>query len=197
PGGALYRPHPSRAGPPRPGVPGRTLAPLRPGRPVPPGGSHREAPGMRRGPARLSDASGSSGVVSGARPRSRVVPWTDGDTWQAFVDSAADGTIAHLWAWREVVRETYGHRTEYLAAVDGAVVRGVLPLVVVRSRLFGRHVISMPYLDYGGVCSGHEDDVDAVLVDAALALADEEGAVLQLRHRGRRPLDLPVSLEKA
>ena len=152
---------------------------------------------MRRGPARLSDASGSSGVVPGARPRSRVVPWTDGDTWQAFVDSAADGTIAHLWAWREVVRETYGHRTEYLAAVDGAVVRGVLPLVVVRSRLFGRHVISMPYLDYGGVCSGHDDDVDAVLVDAALALADEEGAVLQLRHRGRRPLDLPVSLEKA
>ena len=152
---------------------------------------------MRRGPARLSDASGSSGVVPGARPRPRVVPWTDGDTWQAFVDSAADGTIAHLWAWREVVRETYGHRTEYLAAVDGAVVRGVLPLVVVRSRLFGRHVISMPYLDYGGVCSGHDDDVDAVLVDAALALADEEGAVLQLRHRGRRPLDLPVSLEKA
>jgi FemAB-related protein (PEP-CTERM system-associated) len=126
----------------------------------------------------------------------RVVQWTDRNDWDAFVETAADGTIAHLWAWGEVVRETYGHRTEYLAAVDGTRVRGVLPLVVVRSRLFGRHVVSMPYLDYGGACSGRDQEVDAALVDAAVALADDEGAVLQLRHRGPRQVDLPVSLEK-
>jgi FemAB-related protein (PEP-CTERM system-associated) len=127
----------------------------------------------------------------------RAVAWTDSSAWDAFVESAADGTIAHRWAWGDVVRETYGHRTEYVAAVDAADrIRGVLPLVIVRSRLFGRHVVSMPYLDYGGLCSGRDKDVDAVLLEAALTIAEEERAVLQLRHRGPRHLDLPASLEK-
>ena len=78
-----------------------------------------------------------------------VVEWQDGPAWDRFVDAAADGTIAHRWAWRDIVQRSYGLKTHMLAAVEGAQLRGVLPLVVHRSRLFGRHVVSMPFLDVG------------------------------------------------
>ena len=35
--------------------------------------------------------------------------------------------------------------------MDAGEVVGVLPLVRIASRLFGRRLVSMPFLDYGGV----------------------------------------------
>jgi FemAB-related protein (PEP-CTERM system-associated) len=122
--------------------------------------------------------------------------WTDGAAWDAYVRSAADGTVAHRWPWLGIVEETYAHRTFPLAAVrDGALV-GVLPLVLVRSRLFGRHLVSMPYLDAAGICCGGDRQAEVALLDAAQTLADDLGAPLQLRHRELRPYDLPVSTHK-
>jgi FemAB-related protein (PEP-CTERM system-associated) len=49
--------------------------------------------------------------------------------------------------------------------------RGLLPLAFVRSLLFGRFLVSLPYLNYGGVLA--DDDTSAAqLVTAAAALAD-------------------------
>jgi serine/alanine adding enzyme len=125
-----------------------------------------------------------------------VVEWQDGPAWDRFVDAAADGTIAHRWAWRDIVQRSYGLKTHMLAAVEGAQLRGVLPLVVHRSRLFGRHVVSMPFLDVGGLCTNGDDAVDAHLLGAAQAIADRERAVLELRHVDDRPLGLPRTTEK-
>jgi FemAB-related protein (PEP-CTERM system-associated) len=115
-----------------------------------------------------------------------VVLWEDGPAWDAFVAAAADGSIGHRWAWLGVVERAYGHRTYPLAAVSGGRLRGVLPLVLVRSRLFGRHLVSMPYLDSAGVCSGGDDGAERALVARARATARSVGAGLELRHRSPR-----------
>ena len=150
---------------------------------------------MRRRDDR-SDTGAQPGLRLAPAPDPRVVAWTDGRTWDEFVEAAPDGTLAHRWAWGDVVRGTYGHRTEFLAAIDGLRIRGVLPLVLVRSRLFGRHVVSMPFLDYGGLCTAGDREADRALLRAAVELASDQRAVLQLRHRGPRDLDLPASQEK-
>jgi FemAB-related protein (PEP-CTERM system-associated) len=64
-------------------------------------------------------------------------------------------------------------------------VKGVLPLVIMRSRLFGRFVVSLPYLNAGGLLAETEH-ASRALVDAAVTVARESDArYLELRHTAR------------
>ena len=45
----------------------------------------------------------------------------------------------------------------------------MLPLVRISSRLFGRRLVSMPFLDYGGVLAEPERGAETALVEEALA----------------------------
>ena len=49
------------------------------------------------------------------------------------------------------MKGVFGHDCLYLAARDHAGrIEGVLPLVRVKSRIFGHFLVSMPFLNYGG-----------------------------------------------
>lgn len=126
----------------------------------------------------------------------QVVRWPDGPSWDRFVDRAADGTVAHRWAWREVVSGTYGHLTFYLAATRRGSLVGALPLVLVRSRLFGRSLVSMPFLDYGGLVTNGDEAAQDALLAAADDLSVRHRAPLELRHLFPKQVGLPVSTEK-
>jgi len=73
------------------------------------------------------------------------------DQWDEYVTAAAPDRLYHLWVWREVIEETFGHRPYYLAAREGGKIRGVLPLVFIRSRIFGKSLVSIPFFSCGGV----------------------------------------------
>jgi FemAB-related protein (PEP-CTERM system-associated) len=125
-----------------------------------------------------------------------VAPATDASEWDAFVADHPDGTIDHLWAWRHVIASALGHESAYLEARRGGVLVGVLPLVLVRSTLFGRSVVSMPFLNYGGILADDPDTVNA-LVDAARDVAIRFGAShVELRHSSRLCPSLPCRQHK-
>jgi FemAB-related protein (PEP-CTERM system-associated) len=125
-----------------------------------------------------------------------VVTWRRATEWEAFVAAASDGTVAHRWPWLRIVEETYGHPTYPLAAVREGRLVGVLPLVLVRSRLYGRHLVSMPYLDCGGICNAGDAAAEKALLEAAMRLASRMQAVLELRQRTKRPYPLPEATHK-
>jgi FemAB-related protein (PEP-CTERM system-associated) len=116
--------------------------------------------------------------------------------WDGFVRGRPGWTHFHLWGWRRVMEKVFGHECHYLAAVDGAgTLAGVLPLVSVKSRLFGHYLVSMPFLNYGGPLGGA--DAVRALAAEAVALAERNGVkLLELRSREPLPLDLPVSHRK-
>jgi len=116
--------------------------------------------------------------------------------WDAFARSASGWTHVHLYGWRAVMERTLGHECVYLGAygADGSL-RGILPLVRVRSRLFGHYLVSMPFLNYGGALGG--DEAIGALTDAAVTRAEADGVtLLELRHRAAAPVRLPVSHRK-
>ncbi len=89
-------------------------------------------------------------------PRSRfVVEIVGGEqvgkAWDRFVEVHPRATIGHVSAWGRVIHDAYGHESIAFAAVEEGEVVGILPLVLVRSRLFGDRLVSMPFLDYGGI----------------------------------------------
>lgn len=115
-----------------------------------------------------------------------VVPWQDEAAWNGYVDGHPDASGYHLWRWRVIFDQVFGHRTSYAAAMrDGRIV-GVLPLVLFASRVFGRFVVSLPFVNYGGVVAD-DDEAAARLVEYAGAYTREQGAShLELRHDRRR-----------
>ena len=121
----------------------------------------------------------------------------DPSAWDAYVDAHPRATQYHRWAWRRVFERAFGHECVYLAAQDlDGDITGVLPLVYFRSALFGRFLVSLPFVNYGGVLA---DDARAAetLANAARAVARERRCShVELRHRARQFEALPVKQHK-
>jgi FemAB-related protein (PEP-CTERM system-associated) len=121
---------------------------------------------------------------------------TSGAEWDQFVLGRRDASGYHLSGWRRVFENAFGHETVYLAARDRGRVVGVLPLVVFCSRVFGRFAVSLPFVNYGGVCA-EDDDVAQALVAKAAAVAEERRlAHVEMRHTGRLLPHLPARAHK-
>jgi FemAB-related protein (PEP-CTERM system-associated) len=123
-----------------------------------------------------------------------IAPFTGSvQVWDDFVARQSDATIFHRYVWKRIIEGVFGHHCEYLAATDaGGVLHGVLPLVAVRSVLFGRFLVSMPFVSYGGPLGS--DEAVGLLTDAAVHRADvTDTKLLELRARRPLPIELPVS----
>lgn len=106
----------------------------------------------------------------------------DQSDWTRYVLGSPTATLGHLWAWRSIIREAYGHEAVYLVARQAGVIRGVLPLIVVRNRILGISWSSMPFMDYGGVCAD-DQDIAGQLIQEARRLSRESGsAAVELRQ---------------
>jgi len=85
-------------------------------------------------------------------------------------------------AWLQVLRQGLRQVPYCLEAIKERQTAGILPLMFVQSKLFGRFLVSMPYLNYGGVQT-LDSDVAGVLIDHAVRLADQLNVRhLELRH---------------
>jgi FemAB-related protein (PEP-CTERM system-associated) len=101
---------------------------------------------------------------------------------EAYLERRGRAALSLHPAWCSVLRYGLKHRPYCLEAVEQGRTRGFLALAYVRSLLFGRFLVSMPYLNYGGVIA--DDDAVAIrLIDRAVELADQLNVrYLQLRH---------------
>ena len=109
--------------------------------------------------------------------------------WDHFVESAPNATFFHRAGWKEVIQRSFGHRCYFLQAKCEGRTTGVLPLVHLRSRLFGNALISNAYGVYGGPVASDEGSLGA-LNQAAVGLAAKLG-VDYLEYRLRSPSVLP------
>ena len=78
-----------------------------------------------------------------------IDPKTD-ERWNDFVQTHPGGLIYHHSAWGQVLVSTFGYQPYYVAAQNGTAGRfeGVLPLMLARSRLTGRRLISLPFTSH-------------------------------------------------
>lgn len=120
----------------------------------------------------------------------------DGSAWDAFVRAQPSWTHFHLYGWRRVLERVFGHECIYLEARDEAGDRAaVMPLVRVRSLLFGHYLVSMPFANYGGPL-GTPAGVRALVHEASELARADRVRLLELRSRAPLPTDLPVSHRK-
>jgi hypothetical protein len=89
--------------------------------------------------------------------------------WDAFVATHPAATVFHLAGWAKVMRQAYGHKSHFTLATEGGTVKGVIPLVELKSRLFGHALISNAFCVGGGPLAIDEP--------TRLALINEAGRI--------------------
>jgi FemAB-related protein (PEP-CTERM system-associated) len=118
-----------------------------------------------------------------------VLDDTASERWDRFVDAHPDATFFHRAGWKRVIEQSFGHRTHFLFAESGGSLRGVLPLVHVKSLLFGNYLSSTAFCVYGGPV-GDSEAALAALDAAALRLGRELGVDhVEYRYRAPRAID--------
>lgn len=117
--------------------------------------------------------------------------------WDHFVMGHAQASGYHTLAWRAVISKAFGHRTYYLMARDEeGMIRGVLPLVLTKSPMFGCFLTSMAFFNYGGVLADC-DEVRLALLSAVAELAKNVGAAhIELRQTEPIETDWPARSRK-
>jgi serine/alanine adding enzyme len=116
--------------------------------------------------------------------------------WDSYVASHPEGTVDHAWRWQGIFHDVFGHRSHYLAARRNGRVVGVLPLVMFDSRLFGRFLTSVPFLNYGGVLADDPVVVAALVTRARELAVAFRASHIELRHTSRQAPDLPCRQHK-
>ncbi len=106
--------------------------------------------------------------------------------WDAYVDSHPEATNYHRLGWKRVVERSFGHQGIYLAARDNeGKMQGILPLVYLRSPLFGNVIVSVPFFNYGGLLCSCTEAEHALLSEAEKIKENLRVGHLELRHMGR------------
>lgn len=96
------------------------------------------------------------------------------NSWNNFIKNHPNASVFHRWEWGGLA-DLYGHERFYLLAKEGDEVVGVLPLVFIKSFLFGRQLISLPFCEYGGPLAGRAETA-AALVRRGLEIAKDHRA---------------------
>ena len=95
-----------------------------------------------------------------------------------------------------MIERAYGHRPFYLWAREDGQIKGVLPLILLRTIFGKRSFVSLPFLDEGGILAKDSRPTHE-LYSAALSLYhDFRADYLDLRHRRPNGLPLPSNPSK-
>jgi len=127
----------------------------------------------------------------------RLCHYGEEKAWDEYVYHCLEASHCHLSGWRRVVERGYGHRSFYLWARENGETKGVLPLISMGGLFFSRSLVSMPFLDDGGICT-EDDHVRTALYQQAVQMCEEYKVdILDLRHRQSNSLSLPPLGSKA
>jgi FemAB-related protein (PEP-CTERM system-associated) len=108
----------------------------------------------------------------------------DAAAWEHFVAAAPGATLFHGLAWQRIVTRSLGQAQRYRCAWRGPALAGILPLIEVRSALFGHALISVGFGVYGGIVAADEAAARALADDAA-RLGESLGVdYVELRNSG-------------
>ena len=128
--------------------------------------------------------------------RVTVASPADRGEWEQFVASRGDDAGYHAWDWQRVFENAFGHRAVYLVARRGDQLAGVLPLVEIKSRIFGNTLTSLPFVNYGGVIADGADAGEALVAAARDQAQARRCGHVELRHVAPQFPHLPCKTHK-
>jgi len=102
--------------------------------------------------------------------------------WDQYVESHEEGCIYHLTSWQSIIKKQFGHESTYIYSMnDNGNINGILPIVQLKSFLFGNYMVSVPYFNYGGVLSESKNIATELMLKAGDLARDKTSSHVEFR----------------
>lgn len=125
---------------------------------------------------------------------SQFTPSHHGD-WDDYAFQK-QASIYHDSRWPGVIKNVFGHDSYHLMAIENEKIVGILPMVQLKSLLFGNFMVSMPYFNYGGIVAD-SNEISGLLVKAAQKQREQLGCShVEFRFDKEQDSDLPKRTDK-
>ncbi len=106
--------------------------------------------------------------------------------WNDFVEKSPDAGIYHQIEWKDIFMASFNHKPYYLMVEDRGSIKGILPLLLISSRLFGRQLVSLPLHCVAGACAA-DANIERELVEAAIEIGKRENVdYIEFRNTNKR-----------
>ena len=102
--------------------------------------------------------------------------------WDGFVEKYVGHSIHHRWGWKKVIENSFGHPAHYLMLRDREKVLGVFPTIMMKSRWFGRFLVSLPFLNHGGPLAVSADAMTLLLQETVQLAGKEQAWFIEVRR---------------
>jgi len=127
----------------------------------------------------------------------RLYNEVDRNQWDRFVMASNTSNCYHLIGWKDVIEKSFGHKTYYILSEDREKkINGILPLVRLKSILFGDFMISLPYFNYGGICADNKEISDQLLKESIDIAKSENVEHIEFRETSLLDKGLSVKTTK-
>jgi FemAB-related protein (PEP-CTERM system-associated) len=112
----------------------------------------------------------------------RLATESDRDNWNQFVKESRFTTPFHLWEWGEIISDVYKQKRFYILVESESNIVAVLPLIYVKSRIFGNKLISLPFCEYGGFIFESRSQFNSLALKLLLDFTKRLGAELHVDY---------------
>lgn len=101
--------------------------------------------------------------------------------WDAFVLATPTGTFFQRAGWKTVIERSFRQTCHFMKAERDGQIVGVLPLVLVKSRLFGTRLVSTGWCVGGAPVAVDDEAMDALDAAAASLLQSTDATYIEYR----------------
>lgn len=105
--------------------------------------------------------------------------------WDEFVAACPEAGFFHRAGWSRVIQAAFGQKAHYLYAERDGQIVGVLPLIHMRSPLFGNRLVSTAFTTAGGTAALDEEARTALEAEAERRMAALGAQYVELRQPPR------------
>ncbi|MBN1210980.1 MAG: FemAB family PEP-CTERM system-associated protein [candidate division Zixibacteria bacterium] len=117
--------------------------------------------------------------------------------WSEYVDRSPEATVAHPVGWRKAMKTGLGHEPYYLLALENDAVKGVLPLFLVKTWWRTKYIVSLPWIDYGGLLADDEPTARALLERGQQLTKELNAEFMEFRSVDENHLGMALRTDKA
>jgi FemAB-related protein (PEP-CTERM system-associated) len=102
--------------------------------------------------------------------------------WDKYVLNHQGSTFYHLIGWKNVVEKSYGHKSYYLMVKEDKEIKGIFPIFLMKSLLFGKKTVSVPFAPYGGPI-GDNRTIEESLIERGVDITNKNNVdYMELRN---------------
>lgn len=133
----------------------------------------------------------------GNHPTVSLTTEADRSDWNNFVSSHPHASIYHRYEVADLISQVFSQQPFYFKSLDhSGEINGVLPMIRLKSLMFGNYFVSLPFFNYGGVLAHNEEAAQALIVKAASTATTVGASHIEFRHINPAPAELTLRQDK-